>query len=114
MSYPDTAAAYVIAGDLLAPQRLTPRAAADLLPLAEWSESRRRHMTPQTVAANHALHVRSSAAWLRETIAAHERAALANGREDADDMTDERERVAGMEVADAARALLAAIGEGEE
>ena len=103
-SYPDTAAAYVIAGDLLARQVLTPRTAADLLPLSEWAEPRRRHMTPQTVAANHALHVRSSADDLR-------RALWEAAQWEADPMG----RLAALaDVEDAARALLAAIGEGEE
>lgn len=32
-------------------------AAAARLPMSEWAESRREHMTPQTIAANHRLHI---------------------------------------------------------
>jgi hypothetical protein len=78
--------------------------AADALPLSEWAEARRDLMTPQTIAANHALHVESAAHALRKALAW------------SDDPSEEGGGIVlgGLAVADAALALLAAIGEDTE
>ena len=98
MSYQDTARAFARAErSTRAGCAPTPEAlAADRLPLSEWSESRRDLMSPQTIAANHALHVRLTAHELREALGAPRTPAPA-------------EKAA--RVAAAARDLLAAIGE---
>lgn len=75
--------------------------AADKLPMSDWAEARRADMSPRTVAANHALHVSDCAAELRDILAAHD-----EGPADPLALADELQ--------DAARALLAAIGEGAE
>ena len=72
MSYQDTARAFARAersetfGRPDSPYALS----ADRLPLSEWGESRRDLMSPQTIAANHALHVRLTARELREALGA--------------------------------------------
>ncbi|ALJ19522.1 hypothetical protein [Microbacterium sp. No. 7] len=99
MSYRETARAFATAESNNHPAH--GGQAADSLPVSDWAESRREHMTPQTIAANHALHVESAAAELRE--------ALWNA-----DVDNPMQRLALLaDVEDAARALLAAIGEGE-
>lgn len=101
MSYRDTARAYaqITRPDPTANNRAAAdHFAAGELPLSEWAEARRESMTPQTVAANHALHVSDTAHELRQTIAA----------------IRERSMWAGGLLADRAAALLAAIGEGED
>lgn len=97
MTYPETARAYAAAeyGPAISGQH-------DALPMSNWAEARRDLMTPQTVAENHALHVQDCAAELREIIAdVRPYSGWALNSEDA------------AQLADAARALLAAIGEGE-
>ncbi len=75
--------------------------AAEKLAMSEWAESRRDLMTPQTIAENHALHVRGCAAVLRDALTCVTEDTTSSGYEIAD------------RVAYAARALLAVIGEGE-
>lgn len=78
-------------------------AAASRLPMPNREEPRRDMMTPATIAQNHALHVESLAAELREALAWY-----------ADDSESGGGIVlGGLAVATAARALLRAIGEGE-
>lgn len=101
MTYRDTARRFAMAEQSTrygaAP---TPHAlAADKLPLSEWAESRRADMTPHTIANSHALHVQSAAADLREALTRFENADGSELNNPADPL------------ADAARALLAAIGE---
>lgn len=48
------------------------RAAADRLPLSEWSEARRDLLTPQTVALNWRANVADTAHELRELLTAHD------------------------------------------
>lgn len=77
----------------------TPHAlAADKLPMSEWAEARRHDMTPQTIAHNHAAHVSDTAAELRDILDAYD-----EGPADPLALAEELQ--------DAARALLAAIGE---
>lgn len=71
--------------------------AADKLAMSEWGETRRDLMSPATIAANHALHVSGLASELREALAYYSRGTAS-------------ERTADV-LADAAHALLAAIGE---
>ena len=73
------------------------QAAADALPLNEWSEARRDMLTPQVVALNHMLHVNDCAAALRAALA---------------DMPANDVRSPEAAVERAALALLRAIGEG--
>jgi hypothetical protein len=78
-------------------------AAARKLPMSEWAESRRDTMTPATIAQNHAMHVSDTAFSLRD--------ALARADQEGNTMM----RLATLaDVEDAARALLAAIGEGHD
>ena len=85
MTYRETARRFALAESSTAATL-----AADKLPTSEWAEARRDTMTPATIAQNHALHVSDCAAELREYESAKA------GR-----------------LTIAARALLAAIGEGE-
>lgn len=84
MTYPDTARAFAqtIAADSFA--------AAAKLPMSDWAEAHRHLANPQTIAANHALHVQSLARDLREALTISPNT---------------------KKVSVAARALLAAIGE---
>lgn len=68
-----------------------------------YRDTARAGMTPETIAANHALHVSDTAHELRE--------ALTRASEERDPMA---RLVALADVEDAARALLAAIGEGAD
>lgn len=97
MSYQSTARWFVSAERWLPDAPATRQRAADRLPLSEWGEARREHMTPQTIAANHALHVSGVADDLRETL----------------DAIDSGDAVKPETLIRRARALLAAIGEGE-
>lgn len=80
-----------------------PREAAKRLPLSEWAEAVRDLMTPRTIAANHALHVADCAHELRKAL------------REAEETDNPIARLAALaDVEDAARALLAAIGEAGE
>lgn len=101
MTYRDTARAFATAER--DPYYQHPDA-YETLPLSEWSEARRHDMTPQTIAANHALHVSGTAAALRETLRPSDfdwNAALSEGRV----------TFRAYKMEQAARALLLAIGE---
>lgn len=74
------------------------RAAAHL-PMSEWAESRRHLMSPQTIAANHAMHVSGWAEVLRRALI--DRAEC--GASDEGEVNDR--------LAHAAHSLLTAIGE---
>ncbi|WP_406245861.1 hypothetical protein ACI7YT_12535 [Microbacterium sp. M] len=101
MTYQDTARAFVRAEQSTrAGFTPTPEAlAADRLPLSEWAEPRRADMTPQTIAKNHVRHVSDTAHELREALGKWENA-------DGSELDDPA-----RPLADAARALLTAIGE---
>ena len=101
MSYPDTARAFARAEDRAHKHRA---ASAALLPLSEWADLRRDIATPQTIAANHALHVQDAAYTLRNAL-------RIQAQSDRERMVTQDE--AAQMVAESARALLAAIGEAE-
>lgn len=94
MSYRDTARAFVAA-------ERHDAEAAERLPVSEWSQVRRDLLSPQTVAANHALHVSGWAGELREAV---EEFATAGPEDTARAEIEQR-------VIDAGRELLRAIGE---
>lgn len=99
MSYRDTARAFAQAeSNLYSPRRTL---AADKLPMSDWAEDRRDLMSPQTIAQNHALHVAEAVCTLREALAT----AVELGHHETGQPTR-------YPLKDAARALLAAIGEG--
>ena len=102
MTYAETARRFVRASESTragaAPDAAT--LAADNLPMSPWAESRRVLMSPQTIAANHALHVSDAADDLASAIASYARGT-------ADERTG-----AGDALANAARVILRAIGEG--
>jgi len=107
MSYRDTARAYVQAERYTTPTSGTPSPGAmhhaAKLPMSEWAESRRDLMSPQTIARNHAEHVEERAAELREALERYKK-----DREFGGGIV-----LGALVVADAAQALLNAIGEGE-
>ncbi|ALJ22057.1 hypothetical protein [Microbacterium sp. No. 7] len=108
MTYPETARRFALAEQSTrsgaAPDVATLGAAK--LPMSDWAEARRDIMGPQTIAANHALHVQGAAFDLRKAAAEWE--AIASTP-----TTPEQRHVAAQRMDTAARALLAAIGEGE-
>lgn len=105
MSYRATARAYAIAeGHVPASvAMMTAQEAADALPLSDWAESHRADSTPVTVAANHALHVGGAAHEMRGALRE-----FAYAVETKSIQPDDLARIQ-----EAARALLAAIGEEE-
>ncbi|MEY4081130.1 MAG: hypothetical protein RL430_1560 [Actinomycetota bacterium] len=98
MSYQETARAFVQAEAPNLPPYHNGTHAADKLPMSAWAESRRAGMTPETIAANHALHVADCAADLRAQVLAWAAPAFDPASPEGRFRT-------------AARALLAAIGE---
>jgi hypothetical protein len=106
MSYQETAHRYAVASFRTYgehPTSMQRIEACERLPLSEWADALRVIMTPQTIAANHALHVSDCALDLRRALW------------EADETDDPMARLAALaNVEDAARALLAAIGEGEQ
>lgn len=90
MSYAETAAEYT---------RALRGFPAPNLPLSALAEERRDTLNPMRIAANHAAHVRDLAYALREALS--------------EDAQGKPLRAYTIALEDAARALLAAIGEGE-
>ncbi|WP_217181597.1 hypothetical protein [Streptomyces sp. AC495_CC817] len=102
MTYADTARAFTHAEDSAPRYPNAQRLDADKLPMSEWAEARRADMTPATIAQNHAAHVSDAAFSLRDALAR------------ADQEANPIHRLSILaDVEDGARALLAAIGEGE-